>query len=80
MSYTVIYPKTRIIRELYKDIPVITNNEFVWEPNGTEEVFYEVSLNLAAIEDMASKAAGNSRRVSRAGPLRVRVLKRERIA
>jgi len=80
MSYTVIYPKTRITRELYKDIPAIANNELVWEPDGTEEVWYEVSLNLAAIEDMARKAAGNDGQISNAGPLRVRVLRRARTA
>jgi hypothetical protein len=80
MNYTVIYPKTRIIRQLYKNVPVITDNEFVWEPDGSEEVWYDVSLNLASIEDLARKAAGNNGQVSRAGPLRVRVLKRERIA
>jgi len=80
MSYAVIYPKTRIARELYKDVPKIANNEFVWEPDGAEEIWYEVSLNLAAVEDMARKAAGNYGQVSKAGPLRVRVLKRERFA
>ena len=80
MSYTVIYPKTRITRELYKDIPVIANNELVWEPDGAEEVFYEVSLNFAAVEDLARKAADNDCQISNAGPLSVRVLKRERIA
>jgi hypothetical protein len=79
MSYTVIYPKTRITRELYKYVPVIANDEFVWEPDGAEEVWYEVSLNLAAVEDMARKAARNDGQISNAGPLRVRVLKRERI-
>ena len=80
MSYAVIYPKTRTTRELYKDVPVIANNEFVWEADGAEEVWYEVSLNLAAVEDMARKAAGNDGQVSNAGPLRVRILKRARIA
>jgi hypothetical protein len=80
MSYTVIYPKTRITRELYKDIPVIANDELVWEPNGAEEVFYEVALDFGAVEDMARKAAGNHGQISNAGPLKVRVLKRERIA
>ena len=80
MTYTVIYPKTRIARELYKDVPTIANDELVWEPDGAEEVFYEMALNLAAVEDMARKAAGNDGQISNAGPLRVYVLKRERIA
>ena len=79
MTYTVIYPKTRITRELYKDFPTIANDEFVWEPDGAEEVWYEVSLNLPAVEDMARKAAGNDGQVSNAGPLRVRVFKRARL-
>jgi hypothetical protein len=79
MTYTVIYPKTRITRELYKDVPTIANDELVWEPDGAEEVWYEVSLNLPAVEDMARKAAGNDGQVSNAGPLRVRVLKRARL-
>lgn len=79
MTYTVIYPKTRITRELYKDVPRIANNEFVWEPDGAEEVWYEVSLNLAGVEDLACKAADNNGQVSNAGPLRVRVLKRARV-
>lgn len=79
MNHTVIYPKTRTTRELYKDLPILTESGFDWEPDGTEEVWYEVSLNLAAVEDMARRAADNSGQVSRAGPLRVRVLKRTRI-
>jgi hypothetical protein len=47
---------------------------------GKEEVFYEVSIRLDAVEDMARKAAGNAAQVSRAGPLRVRVLKRVAVA
>jgi hypothetical protein len=77
MTYIVIYPKACVTRQLYKDVPTIDdNNEFVWEPEGKEEVFYEVSIRLEAVEDMARKAAGNEAQVSRAGPLRVRVLKR----
>jgi Arc/MetJ-type ribon-helix-helix transcriptional regulator len=51
-------------------------NEFVWEPDGNEEVSYEVSIRLDAGEDMARKAAGTAGQVSNAGPLQVRVLKR----
>ena len=80
MTYTVIYPKTRITRELYKDTPVNTDNKFVWEPDGAEQIWYKVSLNFAAVEDMARKAAGNDGQASSAGPLRVRVLKRARIS
>jgi len=81
MSYTVIYPQACVTRQLYKDILTITdNNEFVREPDGKEEVFYEVSIHLKAVEKMARKAAGNEGQVSNAGPLRVRVLKRVPIA
>jgi hypothetical protein len=77
MTYTVIYPKAVVTRQLYKDVPIIAaDNEFVWEPDGKEEVFYEVSIRLEAVEDMARKAADNAGQVSNAGPLRVRVLKR----
>ena len=48
----------------------------MWEPDGKEEVFYEVSIRLEAVADMARKAADNAGQVSHAGPLRVRVLKR----
>jgi hypothetical protein len=81
MSYIVIYPKAVVTRQLYKDVPTIAaDNEFVWEPDGKEEVWYEVSIRPAALEDMARRAAGNHGQISRAGPLRVRVLKRARIA
>jgi hypothetical protein len=77
MSYTVIYPQVCVTRQLYKDVLTITDdNEFVWEPDGKEEIFYEVSIRLEAVEQMARKAAGNAGQVSQAGPLRVRVLKR----
>jgi hypothetical protein len=59
MSFTVIYPKTRTTRELYKDVPILTDNDFIWEPDGEEEIFYEVSINLAAVQDMARRAAEN---------------------
>ncbi len=78
MSYTVVYPKTQTLRQLYKDVPLVTEHGFDWQPDGTEEVWYEVSLDLAAVEDMAHRAAGNGGQVSKAGPLRVRVLSRER--
>ena len=81
MTYTVIKRKAVVTRQLYKDIPTISaDNEFVWEPDGKEEVFYEVSIHLKAVEKMARKAAGNEGQVSNAGPLRVRVLKRVPIA
>jgi hypothetical protein len=80
MSYTVIYPQACVTRQLYKDVPTITDNEFVWEPDGKEEVFYEVSICLEALEQMARKAAENGGQVSHAGPLRVRVLKRIPVA
>jgi hypothetical protein len=81
MSYTVIYPQACVTRQLYKDVLTITDdNEFVWKPDGEEEVFYEVSIRLDAVEDMARKAAGNAGQMSNAGPLRVRVLKRVPIA
>jgi len=81
MSYTVIYPQACVTRQLYKDVPTIAaDNEFVWEPEGKEAVFYEVSIRLDAVEDMARKAAGNAGQVSNAGPLRVRVLKRFPVA
>jgi len=81
MSYTVIYPKAVVTRQLYKDVPTIAaDNEFVWEPDGKEEIWYEVSIRPAAVEDMARRAAWNQRQISRAGPLRVRVLKRTRIS
>ena len=80
MSYTVIYPKAVVTRQLYKDVPTITaDDEFVWEPDGKEEVWYEVSIRPSAVEAMARRAAGNQRQISRAGPLRVRVLKRARV-
>ena len=78
MKYTVINPKARTIRELYKEVPIVTDDRFDWEPDGAEEVWFEVSLNLAAVEDMARKAAANRGQTSKAGPLRVRVLSRER--
>jgi hypothetical protein len=57
MSYTVIYPQACVTRQLYKDVPSIAaDNEFVWEPEGKEEVLYEVSIRLDAVEDMARKA------------------------
>ena len=81
MSYTVIYPQACVTRRLYKDILAITDdNEFVWESDGKEEVFYEVSIHLEGVEQMARKAAGNAGQVSNAGPLRVSVLKRVPIA
>ena len=81
MSYTVIYPQACVKRQIYKDVPTIAdNNEFVWEPEGKEEVLYDVSIRLDAVEDMARKAAGNAGQVSHAGPLRVRVLKRVPVA
>jgi hypothetical protein len=79
MSFTVIYPKTRTKRELYKDVPILTDNDLVWEPDGEEEIFYEVAIDLAAVEVMARRAAYNSGQVSRAGPLRVSILERSRI-
>lgn len=79
MSFTIIYPKTRTTRALHKDVPILSDDDLIWEPNGEEEIFYEVSVNLAAVEDMARRAAQSSGQVSRAGPLRVSVLKRARI-
>src|SRR5665213_360261 len=78
--YTVIHPTATTTRQPYKDVPTIADNEFVWEPEGKEEVFYEVSIRLDAVEDMARKAAGNAGQVSNAGPLRVRVLQRVPVA
>jgi hypothetical protein len=80
MGYTVIYPKADTTRELYKDLPVVTDDGLSWEPDGEEEIWYEVSVDLAAVHDLARRAAGNSGQVSCAGPLRVRILNLARIA
>jgi hypothetical protein len=32
MTYAVIYPKACVTSQLYKDVPTIADNEFVWEP------------------------------------------------
>ena len=53
MSFTVIYPKTRTTRALHKDVPILSGDDLIWEPNGEEEIFYEVSINLTAVEGMA---------------------------
>jgi hypothetical protein len=56
------------------------DNEFVWEPEGKEEVFYNVPIRLEAVEQMARRATDNAGRASNAGPLRVDVLKRVPVA
>ena len=78
MKYNVIQPIAHTTHEFWK--PVVVGNSFTWKPDGKEEVWYEVSVLPAAVEDMARKAAGNESQVSRAGPLRVRILKRDRVA
>jgi hypothetical protein len=40
MTYTFIYPTAVVTHQLYKDVPAVAENEFVWEPEGKEEVFY----------------------------------------
>jgi hypothetical protein len=77
MKYTIIQPIAQTTHELWK--PVVVENRFTWETEGKEKVWYEVSLDPAALENMARKAVDNERQISRAGPVRVRVLKRERL-
>jgi hypothetical protein len=77
---SVIIPTATTIRELYKDRPIFSDDGPIWEPDGIEQVCYEVSLDLAAVEEMARRAADNAGQVANAGPLRVRVLSRARPA
>jgi hypothetical protein len=52
----------------------------MWEPDGREPVCCEVSIDVAAVEEMARRAADNDGQVANAGRLRVRVLSRARAA
>ena len=77
---SVIIPTATTTRQLYKDRPIFSDDGPIWEPDGIEQVCYEVSLDLAAVEEMARRAAANDGQVANAGPLRVRVLKRVPVA
>lgn len=77
----VVYAKTRTTRMLRKMVPVTigTGTGHTSQPDGTEEIYYEVSLDLDALHQMARKAAGNKSWKATDGPLLVRVLATKRI-
>lgn len=64
-------------REVINDQPGVMGTRSL--PDGQEEIRYEASLNLAALDEMARKAAGNRRQRSIDGPLTVKVVSRKKL-
>lgn len=52
---------------------------FSTAPNGTEEVTYNVAIDIDRLEFMAHKACKSKGKVSHAGPLFVRIIKQRRL-
>ncbi len=78
----VVFAKTRTTRQLRKMEPLAigTGRGFTTVPAGTEEIFYETTLDLDALHQMARKAAGNKSWKATDGPLQVKVLATRKIA
>lgn len=83
MANQVVYPKLRTTRQLRKRVQVTIGSNggtgFQTVPDGAEEVYYEVSLDLADLQHMARKAAANKGWKAKDGPLHLRVLATKRI-
>jgi hypothetical protein len=62
-----------------KRVPATPPGEgFTTHADGWERIYTEVALDTEVLHAMARRAAGNARGVSVDGPLKVRVIKRER--
>ncbi len=70
MNRQIVFPNNRTTRELRK--------RGTTEADGTEEIFYQVSVDLDGLDAMARKAASRSQS-ARAGPVCVRIFARARI-
>jgi hypothetical protein len=84
MNNQVVYPRLRTTRELRKHVPATfapgsTGRGITSVPDGTEEIYYEVSLDTTGLAIMARKAAGSTGQKSVDGPVTVKVLKRTRL-
>lgn len=78
MRTQLIFPKTYTTRKLRKRVPLTFGSGFTTIPDGEEELYYETSVNLDLLDQMARKAAGNSSSKSSDGPLTVKILARRR--
>ena len=75
MKYTDIYPEAYVTRQPYGGPIRIVNNAFERDVVGTEELYYEVSICYAKLEDIARRAAKNLKQTAFNGPLRFRILR-----
>lgn len=65
-------------RTLYKRVPTSDGRGTTSVPDGREELHYEATVDLGALNDMARKAAGSKAGRSTDGPLTVRIVNRKR--
>jgi hypothetical protein len=79
----VIFQKTRSTRRLYRSEEIksvdgrVTGKRGV--SDGVEEFYYETSIDLDALHELARKAAANASLTAKDGPLRVKILARRRM-
>jgi hypothetical protein len=75
-----IYPKSRLVQKLSRRVPLNgspTATQLV--PDGEEEIYYSVEIDLHNLEALARRAAKNGGGQAVDGPLRVKVLSRRRL-
>lgn len=79
MNYRIDVIKGKTVAEVRKQIPCTNGVGFTHVPDGKEEITYEVTADVVMLEQMARKAARNTRRESIDGPIKVRVTSRRKL-
>lgn len=75
----IIFTNRRVIRELHKAAPLEgAGIGHTTVRDGYEEILYEVTVDMDALDSMARVAARNKNGSSNDGPLRVKVTSRRR--
>jgi hypothetical protein len=82
----VIFPKTRAVRNLYRTVEESgqtptggTYNSRQSVIDGQEEFYWETSIDWAALEQVAMRAAKNKSGKAKEGPLQVRIIERRKL-
>jgi hypothetical protein len=80
MKSTILYPKTRTTRSLFKRVPIPGQpGAFSQEADGIEELYYETTIDHEELHQLARDAARNKRGQAKDGPLHIRILERRKL-
>lgn len=74
-----IFRRSETTRQLYRKEPLNEHKGFTSVPDGTETIAYETIVDLAALDEMARRAAASKSQKSKDGALTVKIIERKKL-